>query len=428
MTFATPSRLLLSAYQCGPGMGSVSKIGWEWYSRLAPRVPTTLVTHVRNQEALAKAGAPLACSEVIFVDTKRLAEPLYRLGTKLLPGSQRAESWVSSLDFFVYDRCAVTLLHQRITAGERWDIVHAVTPVSPTAPTRLHRLGAPLVLGPLNGGLGTPKAFPQAMNEELARHAPVHNVGRLFDLIVGSTRNAAAILTANRSTRTRIPRRYRLRCIPMLENGVDLDLFSPAPWPVGPSKGHALKILFVGRLLPLKGIPLLLEALTRVRHEFPVRLTVVGEGPFGAPWKEETRARGLHDIVSFGGPLSPPEVAAQMRAAHVFCLPSMRESGSAVLLEAMAAARPVIAIAHGGPAEVVEDSVGRAIAPGSPEAVIEALTQTLRDVVADPEAWRRRGEEGRRRAEQRYAWDVKIDALLRLYGQLLEVRQGVGVS
>jgi glycosyltransferase involved in cell wall biosynthesis len=428
MTFATPSRLLLSAYQCDPGMGSASKIGWEWYSRLAPRVPTTLVTHIRNQEALAKAGAPLASSEVIFVDTTRFAKPLYRLGTKLLPRSQRAGSWISSLDFFVYDRCAVTLLHQRITAGERWDIVHAVTPVSPTAPTWLYRLGAPLVLGPLNGGLGTPGAFPQAMREESAPHTPVPNVGRLFDLFVGSTRNAAAILTANRRTRTHIPRRYRLRCIPMLENGVDLNLFSPAPWPVGPSKVQALKILFVGRLVPPKGVPLLLEALTRVRDEFPVRLTVVGEGLSRVPWEEETRARGLHDIVSFTGPLSPREVSAEMRAAHVFCSPSMRESGSAVLLEAMAAARPVIAMAYGGPAEVVDDGVGRAILPGSPEAVIEALTQTLRDVVSDPEAWRRRGEEGRRRAEQRYAWDVRIDAILRLYGQLLEVRQGVGVS
>jgi glycosyltransferase involved in cell wall biosynthesis len=428
VTFATPSRLLLSAYQCGPGMGSASKIGWEWYSRLAPRVPTTLVTHIRNREALAKAGAPLASSEVVFVDTKRFAEPLYRLGTKLLPRGQPAGSWISSLDFFVYDRCAVTLLRQRLTAGERWDIVHAVTPVWPTAPTRLHRLGAPLVLGPLNGGLRIPKAFPQAMKEELAPHSPVPNVGRLFDLFVGSTRNAAAILTADRSTRTRIPRRYRLRCIPMLENGVDLGLFSPAPWPAGPSKVQALKLLFVGRLMPFKGVPLLLEALTRVRDEVPVRLTVVGEGPFGVPWEEETRARGLHDIVSFTGPLSPPEVAAQMRTAHVFCSPSTRESGSAVLLEAMAAARPVIAIADGGPAEVVDDSVGRAIAPGSPEAVTEALTQTLRDVAADPEAWRRRGEEGRRRAEQRYAWEVRIDAILRLYGQLLQARQGVGVS
>ena len=428
MTFATPSRLLLSAYQCGPGMGAASRIGWEWYSRLAPRVSTTLVTHMRNRQALANAGAPLARSEVIFVDTERFAELLSRLGTKRLPGSRRAVSWISSLDFFVYDRCAVALLHQRIAAGERWDIVHAVTPVSPTTPTWLHRLGAPLVLGPLNGGLGPPKTFPRAMQEEWARQPPVHSVGRLVDLFVGSTRNAAAILTANRSTRTRIPRRYRLRCIPMLENGVDLNLFPPAPWPAGPSKVHALKILFVGRLLPFKGIPLLLEALTRVRDEFPVQLTIVGDGPCGASWKEETRARGLHHIVSFAGPLSPLEVAAQMHAAHVFCSPSTREPGNAVLLEAMAAARPVIAVAYGGPAEVVDDSVGRAIAPGSPEAVIEALTQTLRDVVADPEGWRRRGEEGRRRAEQRYAWDVKIEAVLRLYGQLLEVRQRVGVS
>jgi glycosyltransferase involved in cell wall biosynthesis len=425
VTFATTPRLLLSAYQCGPGLGSVSQLGWEWYSRLAPRVSTTLVTHIRNREALTRAGAPLAGSEVIFVDTERFAGPLNRLATKLFPRSQQAGLLISSLDFFIYDRCAVTLLHQRIAAGERWDIIHAVTPVSPAAPTSLHRLGAPLILGPLNGGLGTPKAFPQGVQEELVWHTPVRSVGRLFDLIVGSTRNATAILTANRPTRARIPRRYRLRCIPMLENGVDLDLFSPAPWPVGPSQMHALKILFVGRFFPFKGIPLLLEAMSRVRDEFPVRLTIAGQGPLGTSWKEEARARGLLDLVTFCGPLSPAEVAEQMRAAHVFCLPSVRESSGGVLLKAMAAARPVIAIAHGGPAEVVDDSVGRAIPPDSPEAVIGALAETLRDVVADPEAWRRRGEEGRRRAEQRYAWDAKVDAILRLYGQLLDVRHGV---
>ena len=67
----------------------------------------------------------------------------------------------------------------------------------------------------------------------------------------------------------------------------------------------------------------------------------------------------------------------------------------------MAAARPVIAIAYGGPAEVVDDHVGRAILPDGPEAVIEALVQTVREVFADPGTWRRRGEEGRHRAEQR---------------------------
>jgi len=132
-------------------------------------------------------------------------------------------------------------------------------------------------------------------------------------------------------------------------------------------------------------------------------------------------------MVTFCGPLPVVEVAAQMRAAHVFCLPSVRESGGAVLLEAMAAARPVIAIAYGGPAEVVDDSVGRAIPPDGPEAVIEALTQSVRDVFAEPDAWRQRGEEGRRRAEQRYAWDTKIEQALRLYHHILDNGHGVEV-
>ena len=84
-------------------------------------------------------------------------------------------------------------------------------------------------------------------------------------------------------------------------------------------------------------------------------MTIVGEGPSEAAWRQEVNALGLQDRVTFCGPLSATEVAAQMRAAHIFCLPSVRESGGAVLLEAMAAARPVIAIAYGGPAEVVDD-------------------------------------------------------------------------
>ena len=52
-------------------------------------------------------------------------------------------------------------------------------------------------------------------------------------------------------------------------------------------------------------------------------------------------------------------------------------------------------------------------------------THALRDVVADAESWQRRGEEGRRRAEQRYAWDAKIEQVLRLYGHILGDRQAV---
>ena len=83
-------RLLLSAYQCGPGMGSVSQIGWHWYSRLARRLPVTLVTHVRNRDALAAVGVPLPGSEIVYIDTEWFAGPLYRLAARLFRQSQHA--------------------------------------------------------------------------------------------------------------------------------------------------------------------------------------------------------------------------------------------------------------------------------------------------------------------------------------------------
>jgi hypothetical protein len=71
-------------------MGSVSQIGWEWYSRLSRRIPVTLVTHIRNRAALERAGAPLPGSEVRFIDTEWFAGPLYRIASKIFPNSQHS--------------------------------------------------------------------------------------------------------------------------------------------------------------------------------------------------------------------------------------------------------------------------------------------------------------------------------------------------
>ncbi len=159
----THVRVLLSAYQCGPGMGSVSQIGWEWYSRLARYASVTLVTHIRNQECSKAAGAPLPGTEVIYIDTEWFAGPLYRLASKLFPKSQHAVFLLSSADFYVYDGVALRQLKKR---RAEWDIAHAVTPVSPVAATRLHRLGIPLIVGPWNGGLASPRTFPEVMKQD----------------------------------------------------------------------------------------------------------------------------------------------------------------------------------------------------------------------------------------------------------------------
>lgn len=412
-------RLLLSAYQCGPGMGSVSQIGWEWYSRLSRRVPVTLITHSRNREAMDRAGAPLGDSEVLYVDTEWIAGPLYRAAKRLFPRSEHAVFLLASLDYFFWDRAAVGLLRRRQRGGESWSIAHAVTPVSPIAAGSLHRLGVPVVLGPWNGGLASPSTFPEIMQDDSAWLYRIRRLGSMADRLRGATRHAALLLTATRAMDASLPARVRSRTVRMLENGVDLETFQAAEWPEAPSPARPLEVLFAGRLVPFKGLPLLLEAVAEVKHDFPVRLTVVGDGPMRTEWEKQSESAGLDADVTFTGPLPLAEVAGAMRRSHVFCLPSVRESGGAVLLEAMASQRPVIAIAHGGPAEVVDSGVGAAIAPAGPEPVIRTLADSFRDIVLHPQEWKRRGEEGRRRAVALFGWERKIDQAIGHYHQLL---------
>ena len=411
-------RVLLSAYQCGAGMGSVSQIGWEWYQRLSTSCQVTLLTHVRNRATLEAAGVPLGDSSVIFIDTEWFAGPLYRFASRCFPRSEHPLFLISSLDFFVYDWIATRHCQRLLKAGQAWDVVHAVTPVSPMAATRLHALAIPLLLGPWNGALASPTTFPEIMQAESKWLYPVRNFGRVIDLLVGSTRNAAMILTATRSTLAGISARYRAKCRFMLENGVDLALFEPAPWPAAPTDNTPLRIAFVGRLMPVKGVAMLLEAITALN--FPVQLTVVGEGPERSVLERVSTELGIAEKVLFTGNLPLNEVSQIIRQAHVFCLPSVRESGGAVLLEAMAVGRPVIAIDFGGPAEIVDDGVGVKLPATGKADVVQGLIKQLENVRQQPALWIARGQEGRRRVELYYSWDAKIASAIACYRELLE--------
>ncbi len=409
--------VLLCAYQCGPGLGSVSQIGWEWYSRLAEHIPVTLVTHSRNRDALVENGAPLANSTVRYIDTEWFAGPLYRLASRLFRNSQHSVFLVSSLDFYLYDW--QTFRELRRLPVRPWNLIHAVTPVSPVAATRLYRLGSPLIVGPWNGGLASPKTFPEIMRQDAGWLYPLRSIGAWMDALTGCTRNAARILSASKATTASLPKSCLSRVRTELENGVDLRLFQAGDWNPPPTGETPLQVIFVGRLVPFKGVSMLLEAISRVRSKIAIRLKVVGDGPLRESLQREADERGLAGIVEFTGNLGLKQVAAAMRQAHLFCLPSVRESGGAVLLEAMACALPVNAVAYGGPAEIVDDQVGRLLSAEGREAVVRDLVTVFCDVVREPEIWRLKGVAGRQRAIEQYGWDAKIIQAIRMYREVL---------
>jgi glycosyltransferase involved in cell wall biosynthesis len=371
-------------------------------------MPVTLVTHVRNRNHIV----PAANSEVIYIDTEWFAGPLYATAKRLFPKSEHSVFLLSSLDYFVYERTAIRALNARRT---EWDVVHAVTPVSPSARTSFADLGLPVVRGPLNGGLTTPPNFPEFMKADSAWLYSLRDLPKLFQ----RRTNAARTLVANDATQRAVGK--RVATLRMPEIAVDPTVYAASPWPDPPSATRPLRVLFAGRLIPAKALPLLMEAGRLVSLRHPIEITVVGDGPMRVEWEAAAAMKGV--AARFTGALDIVGIARELERAHVFCLPSIRESGGAVLLEAMSAARPVVAVNYGGPAEIVNDRVGTLVPADSPTAVIHGIESALLRVIANPCDARRQGEEGRRYILAQHTWDRRIEAGLDLYRELAGKQQ-----
>ncbi|MEJ6006938.1 glycosyltransferase [Paucibacter sp. AS339] len=424
----SPAPLLLLAYQCGPGLGSVSQIGWQWFSGMAARRPTTLLTHVRNRAAIEAEGPPPSGSEVLYIDTEWFAGPLYRLAKRCFPRSEHAVFMLSQLDWFLFDALALRRLRQLRRDGARWRLLHLVTPVTVSAPTRLHRLGLPVLRGPLNCGLQTPPGFEQVLQEDALGLARLRLLPRFLEACLGSLRHSRAVLVATAATRAALPSSVRERSLPILENAIDPHRFEAARPaeasqrinPADPHSAPILRVCFVGRLVAVKALGLLLQAQARLlQQNIPISLEVVGDGPMRATWQAQAESHGLSRWVRWRGALGAEAVVEAMQRCQVFCLPSVRESGGAVLLEAMACGRPVIGMNFGGPAEIVDAEVGWRIEMGSEAEAVTGLCAALEEAQAHPEEAAARGARARERVLAQHTWQARLDAAETLYAQLL---------
>ncbi len=144
--------------------------------------------------------------------------------------------------------------------------------------------------------------------------------------------------------------------------------------------GREPVIVSAGRFVPWKGFPVLIDAVAKVRHEFPeVRLVIAGGGPDEAAIKMHA-AEVLGDHVQFVGNLPKEKMLSLVAAADVFALNTGYEGLSHQLIEAMALTTPIVTTNVGGNPELIEDGVsGRLVPFNHVDALVHALGETLRD-------------------------------------------------
>lgn len=191
--------------------------------------------------------------------------------------------------------------------------------------------------------------------------------------------------------------------------GIDPARFTPRV----PQPDASPRIAFVGRLDPVKGADLLLDALAALRPDHPsLTATFIGDGPQAEHTRAHARALGLDDVTTFLGAQPEAAVADLLRQSDLLVLPSFAEGLPVVLMEAMATGLPVIASRIAGIPELVrEGETGFLIPAGDTATLIRAIDRLLRDT----DLRSRMGQAGRATVLADFTIEAEARRLARLF-------------
>lgn len=205
----------------------------------------------------------------------------------------------------------------------------------------------------------------------------------------------------------------------VIPNGINPDPYdraTPTPRATLGIPPGALFALFVGRLERQKGVDILLDAADRLAGETaPIAVALAGDGPLLPTLQARLNARvRTNPTLHILGRRN--DIPSLLKACDLLVLPSRWEGMPNVVLEAMAASRPVVATRVEGTSDlVVHGETGWLVAPNEPE----PLANALRDALHNPDERSRRGRTGRARVDANFRIEHTVQAFERLWAEML---------
>ncbi|HEY8165666.1 MAG TPA: glycosyltransferase [Gemmatimonadaceae bacterium] len=185
------------------------------------------------------------------------------------------------------------------------------------------------------------------------------------------------------------------------------------------------ELIFVGRLVERKGVPVLLDAVALLRNDARLSVRIIGDGPERSALEGRAQQLGLGERLKFEGMISSERLKAALDACDALVLPAIvtekgeTEGLGVVLIEAMQYGKLVIATDTGGIPDIVEDgATGILVRPG--DAV--ALSAAIRAAMNDPERAARLAAAGRDFATSEFSWDSIVDRLREVYEDVVRSR------
>jgi glycosyltransferase involved in cell wall biosynthesis len=403
-------RILLVAEHASAAFGGEALIPFQYFKHLREmNVDVHLVVHERTRKELEESFSE-GRDRLHFVSDSRLNILCYKIGRRM--PDRLAVFTVGTISHFD-TQIRQRRLVRRLLQSHGFDVIHEPIPVSPKLPSMLFGLSVPVIIGPMNGGMDYPPNYRTDSPIERLLVFALRCSAAFWNTVLPGKRHAARLLVANQRTFQALPAALRRKAVAeLIENGVDAHLFRPQS---GSGKGDNFQIIYVGRLVDWKRVDLLIAACAGLPDKIDFDLNIVGDGVLRGSLEEQVERLSLTDHVRFHGRLSQSAAADLLRRADVMVLPSMRECGGAVVLEAMASGIPVIATEWGGPIDYITRDTGILIPPATPETFVEELGKALIRLAKNPQERDQMGKAGRQRALTVFDWRAKAKTLLEIY-------------
>jgi glycosyltransferase involved in cell wall biosynthesis len=370
-----------------------------------------MVVHARTQSE-AMELFPNEIDRILFVPDLR-AQKLFFFLSRYFP-RRLSEATLGLINQLITQFCQRAIV-RRLIRDHQIDVIHQPIPVAPRFPSMLFGLSAPVVIGPLNGGMDYPPAFRRSESWiSRAALAIVRLLANAGNTLLPGKKHASIVLVANERTRRSLPSGIRGKVIELVENGIDVGIWQSAQ---GTIVNAVPRFVFIGRLVDWKAVDIAIRALQSVSS---AELDIIGDGPMRDAWRSLAAELGLKDRVHFSGWLTQSECAYRLQNSVALVLPSLYECGGAVVMEAMAMGKPVIATRWGGPADYLDASCGVLVEPESYAGLVAGFAEAMQRLLDSPSLAKSMGTAGRERAIRDFDWQHKVDKMIGIYRSVAE--------
>ncbi|MDD3040468.1 glycosyltransferase family 4 protein [Bacteroides sp.] len=399
-------KILINCYACSPYKGSEPGMGWKFVHGLSKEhelhvivegekfkehIDRYYLEHPENKGAI----------KFYFINKVR-----HRTLRKI---------WPPSYYWFYNDWQKKALkLAQKLDAKEHFDVVHQLNMVGFREPGYLWKLDKPFVWGPIGGFCNSPWKLLHTMGlygvvfygmRNLMNSWQMHTIGR----VKKAAQKASQLIAATNEDRIALKRLYGKDSIIIPEVGLEDAAINEL---CKREDGEKLRICWSGQHTPGKALNLLLEALNILDRK-DIELHVIGKGQKNNEWKKMAKRLGLQYIVWHGW-MERSEALQIMQSCHLFCITSLKDLTSTVLLESLSYGMPVIALDHCGFSNVLTYECGRKIAIESKDQVVHDFAAAIYEL-ADDESLRRKLSEGARNRALEYNWPDKAKTIDEIY-------------